>query len=98
MASHKGSFPELLQEYLAFLQDHRGLSDSTLYVHRRWGEEFLRFLAKRLPGANLDALTVPIVDEFVQLRIRSAGRGTQSQVIQVVRGVLRHLQRRTTYA
>ncbi len=69
------------------------MSDSTLYVHRRWGEEFLRFLAKRLPGANLDALTVPIVDEFVQPRIRSAGRGTQSQVIQVVRGVLRHLQR-----
>jgi len=81
MASHKGSFPELLQEYLAFLQDHRGLSDSALYVHRRWGEEFLRFLVKRLPGANLDALTVPIIDEFVQPCIRSAGRGTQSQVI-----------------
>jgi hypothetical protein len=34
-----------------------------------------------------------MIDDFVRPRIRSAGRGTQSQVIQAVRGVLRHLQR-----
>lgn len=86
-------FPGLLDEYLTFLRHHRGLRDATLYAHRRWGREFLQHLAVRLPRADFSALTVPLIDEFVRPRIRSAGRGTQSQVMQAVRGLLRHLHR-----
>lgn len=86
-------FAGLLEEHLTFLQHHRGLRDATLYVHRRWGRQFLRHLAEHLPDRDLARLTVPIVDEFVLPLARTVGRGTQSQVIQAVRGLLRHFHR-----
>lgn len=86
-------FAGLLEEYLTFLQHHRGLRDATLYVHRKWGRQFLLHLAEHLPDRDLARLTVPIVDEFVLPLARTVGRGTQSQVIQAVRGLLRHLHR-----
>jgi hypothetical protein len=33
-------FVGLLDEYLTFLQHHRGLRDSTLYARRKWGRRF----------------------------------------------------------
>jgi integrase/recombinase XerD len=93
MVSYPESFPGLLEEYLTFLQRHRGLREATLYSHRRWGTRFLHHLAEHLPDRDLARLTVPIVDAFVLPLARAVGRGTQWQVIQVVRGVLRHLHR-----
>jgi integrase/recombinase XerD len=84
---------ELLEEYLTFLQHHRGLRDSTLYGHRRWGGRFLHHLAERLPEHDLARLTIPLVDAFVLPLARTVGRGTQWQVVQAVRGLLRHLHR-----
>src|SRR3989442_4602940 len=81
----------LLEEYLTFLQHHRGLRESTLYFHRRWGDAFLRHLAEHLPNHDLAPLTIPVIDYFVLPLARTVGRGTQSQVIQAVRGLLRHL-------
>ena len=86
-------FAGLLEEHLTFLQHHRGLRDATLYAHRRWGRQFLLHRAEHLPGRDLARLTVPIVDDFVLPLARTVGRGTQSQVIQAVRGLLRHLHR-----
>jgi site-specific recombinase XerD len=83
----------LLEEYLTFLQHHRGLREGTLYFHRRWGERFLHHLAQHLPNVDLTQLTVPIVDAFVLPLARTVGRGTQWQMIQAVRGMLRHLHR-----
>ena len=83
----------LLEEYLTFLQHHRGLREATLYFHRRWGERFLHHLAQHLPTGDLAQLTVPIVDAFVLPMARSVGRGTQWQMIQAVRSLLRHLHR-----
>jgi integrase/recombinase XerD len=93
MVSYPESFPGLLEEYLTFLQRHRGLREATLYSHRLWGTRFLHHLAEHLPDRDLARLTVPIVDAFVLPLARAVGRGTQWQVIQVVRGVLRHLHR-----
>ncbi len=93
MASYPESFPGLLEEYLTFLQRHRGLREATLYSHRRWGKRFLHHLAEHLPDRDLARLTVPIVDAFVLPLARTVGRATQWQVIQAVRGVLRHLHR-----
>ena len=86
-------FAGLLEEYLTFLEHHRGLRESTLYFHRRWGGAFLHHLAEHLPDHDLARLTVPIVDTFVLPLARGVGRGTQWQVIQAVRGLLRHLHR-----
>src|SRR5438093_6152769 len=83
----------LLEEYLTFLQHHRGLRESTLYFHRRWGDAFLHHLAAHLPNHDLARLTIPAIDDFVLPLARTVGRGTQSQVIQAVRGLLRHLHR-----
>jgi integrase/recombinase XerD len=85
--------PGLLEEYLTFLQHHRGLRESSLYFHRRWGDAFLHHLAAHLPNHDLARLTVPMIDEFVLPLARTVGRGTQSQVVQAVRGLLRHLHR-----
>jgi integrase/recombinase XerD len=93
MASYPESFPGLLEEYLAFLRQHRGLREATLYFHRRWGEQFLHHLAEHLPDRDLARLTIPIVDAFVLPLARTVGRATQWQIIQTVRGVLRHLHR-----
>ncbi len=93
LSSAPDPFPELLEEYLTFLKHHRGLRDATLYFHRRWGEAFLQHLAKRLPKADLGQLTIALIDEFVLPLVRTTGRGTQIQVLQAVRGLLRHLQR-----
>ena len=93
MASYPESFPGLLEEYLTFLQHHRGLREATLYFHRRWGEQFLHHLAEHLPDRDFTRLTIPIVDAFVLPLARSVGRGTQWQMIQTVRGMLRHLHR-----
>ena len=79
--------------YLAYLRHHRGLSDATLYFHRRWGGLFLEHLAKYHAIANLDELTIAVVDEFVLPLAHTVGRGTQIQVLQAVRGLLRHLYR-----
>lgn len=87
------SFPGLLEEHLTFLQHHRGLREATLYFHRRWGEQFLHHLADYLPDRNLARLTIPIVDAFVLPLARTVGRATQWQIIQTVRGMLRHLHR-----
>lgn len=86
-------FAGLLEEYLTFLQHHRGLRDSTLYGHRKWGRRFLHHLAEHLPDRDLARLTVPLVDAFVLPLARTVGRGTQSAVTQAVRGLLRHLHR-----
>lgn len=83
----------LLEEYLTFLQHHRGLREATLYHHRRWGERFLQHLARSLPDGDLGQLTVPIIDAFVLPLARTVGRGTQWAIVPAVRGVLRHLQR-----
>jgi integrase/recombinase XerD len=93
MATSQASWKGLLDEYVTFLRHHRGLRDSTLYYHRRWGGAFLRHLLERLPDEDFGSLTISVIDEFVRPRVRVAGRGTQSQLIQAVRGVLRHLHR-----
>jgi integrase/recombinase XerD len=93
MASATRTGQGLLDEYLAFLDHHRGLRDATLYYHRRWGRRFLRHLATHCPQGDIGRLTIPIVDEFLRRWVRRVGRGTQSQLIQVVRGLLRHLHR-----
>lgn len=93
MACHTQAFPGLLEEYLSFLQHHRGLRDATLYPHRRWGRRFLDYIATCLPQADLSRLTIAIVDDFVRPLVRTVGRGTQSQLIQVIRGLLRHFHR-----
>jgi integrase/recombinase XerD len=93
MASDPESFPELLEEYLRFLQHHRGLHEASLYFHRRWGKQFLHHLAEDLPDRDLARLTIPIVDAFVLPLARTVGRETQWQIVQTVRGVLRHLYR-----
>jgi integrase/recombinase XerD len=93
MAFAAVGFPELLEEYLAFLQHHRGLREATLYFQRRWGGQFLQHLATHLPQGDLTQLTIPVIDDFVRPFVRTVGRGTQSQLIQAVRGVLRHLHR-----
>lgn len=93
MASDAAGFPELLDEYLAFLQHHRGLRDATLYFQRRWGGQFLQHLATQFPSGDLAQLTIAVVDDFVRPFAQRVGRGTQSQLIQAVRGVLRHLHR-----
>jgi hypothetical protein len=80
MASYSESFPGLLEEYLTFLQHHRGLREATLYFHRRWGERFLHHLAEHLPDRDLTRLTIPIVDAFVLPLARSVGRATQWQI------------------
>lgn len=87
------SFSALLDEYLTFLQHHRGLRHATLYFHRRWGRQFLHHLEKVLPRGDLTLLSVPTVDDFVLPLVRTVGRGTQSQITQAVRGLLRHLHR-----
>lgn len=92
-SSDMQAFSGLLEEYLSFLQHHRGLRDATLYPHRRWGRRFLDYVATRLTHADLGQLTIPIVDDFVRPLVRTVGRGTQSQLIQVIRGLLRHLHR-----
>ena len=86
-------FQDFLKEYLTFLEHHRGLREATLYFHRRWGERFLHHLAEHLPGRDLARLIIPIVDAFVLPLGCSVGRDTQWQIIQAVRGVLRHLHR-----
>lgn len=83
----------LLEEYVTFLQHHRGLREATLYHHRRWGERFLQHLARSLPDGDLAQLTVSVVDAFVLPLARTVGRGTQWAIVPAVRGVLRHLQR-----
>ncbi len=59
MGSYSKSFPGLLEEYLMFLQHHRGLREATLYFHRRWGERFLHHLAERLPDRDPHAADYP---------------------------------------
>lgn len=86
-------FRQIHEEYLTFLRHHRGLREATLYVHRRWGGLFLEHLAKRLPGTDLSQVTIALIDEFVLPLVAKKGRGTQIQILQAVRGVLRHLQR-----
>lgn len=86
-------FAALLEEYLAFLRHHCGLSAATLYARQRWGSRFLQHLAERLPGGALGGLTAQIVDDFVLPLAPTVGRGTQAQVLQAVRGLLRHLHR-----
>lgn len=93
MASNGHPFQALLDEYLAFLQHHRGLAEATLYFHRRWGGRFLEYLATQLPDRDIGQLTISLIDQFLRPVVRTVGRGTQSQVIQVLRRLLQHLHR-----
>lgn len=93
MASDPAPVAALLDEYLAFLAHHRGLGEATLYFHRRWVRQFLAHLASRLPDGDVRALTIAIIDDFTRPLARAVGRRTQSQLVQVVRGLLRHLHR-----
>jgi len=93
MAFRGHTVPRLLDEYLAFLQHHRGLREATLYPHRRWGCQFLEYLETHLPGGAISELTIPVIDEFLRPLCHTVGRGTQSQLIHVVRSLLRHLHR-----
>lgn len=86
-------FTPLLEEYLAFLRHHRGLSPATLYFHRRWGARFLQHLAECLPGGDFGHLPAQVVDRFILPLAPTVGRGTQIQTLQAVRGLLRHLYR-----
>jgi site-specific recombinase XerD len=86
-------FAPLLEEHLTFLCQHRGLNPATLYFHRRWGARFLQHLARHLPEGALGRLTAAVVDSFVLPLAPTVGRGTQSQMVQAARGVLRHLCR-----
>lgn len=85
-------FRQIHEEYLTFLKHHHGLRDATLYVRRRWGGLFLEHLAKRL-DTQLSQITIALIDDFVLPLVAKKGRRTQSQILQAVRGVLRHLQR-----
>jgi hypothetical protein len=67
MASQGGSFPELLQELFAFLQNHRGLSDSTFsprWQHR--GDVFFLQLARRGDCETLELHPGLVRDQLVE--------------------------------
>jgi site-specific recombinase XerD len=82
----------LLNEYLRFLEHHRGLSASTIGARASWGRALFECLGKQLGDAPLGTITIGMIDAFVLERAAGVSRGYQHQMIQTVRSVLRYLR------
>lgn len=84
---------QVLDEYLEFLDVHRGFARSTIAQHARWSEALLRSLEERCPGLRLGALTSEAVEDAVG-DVLAAGSGSRrAQIIaSIVDAFVRHLR------
>lgn len=82
----------VLQEYLQFLQVHRGFAASTVGQHARSAEALLRQLEAHAPGYRLDGLTSQAVEDAVAAAL-AAGSGTRRAqiIVSTVESFLRYL-------
>jgi site-specific recombinase XerD len=82
----------VLQEYLQFLEVHRGFAASTVVQHARSVEALLRQLDRLSPGYRLDELTSQAVEDAVAA-VLAAGAGSRRAqiIISTVQAFLRHL-------
>ena len=66
---HKETIPydDVLREYLAFLEEHRGLVSSTIDQHHHWARAFLSRLGEREPRVSLSELTTQEVEDVADL-------------------------------
>ena len=84
----------ILQEYLRFLEVHRGFAASTVGQHARSAEALLRQLEAHSPGCRLDRLTSQTVEDAVAA-VLATGSGTRRAqiIVSTVESFLRHLTR-----
>lgn len=82
----------VLQEYLQFLEVHRGFAASTMAQHARSAEALLRQLEEHSPGYCLDELTSQAVEDAVAA-VLAAGSGTRRAqiILSTVEAFVRHL-------
>jgi integrase/recombinase XerD len=102
---HKGLIPspvitpvirphaELVEAYLAFTAEHRGVCREHLKNIRRFCHAFMGYLESR-GTADLSALTPQVVQEFMTSDSTGYRRKTVSHRCAMLRGLLRHLYRR----
>jgi site-specific recombinase XerD len=77
--------------YAAFLEDQKGLCESTILHRIRYTEKFLKFL-----GCKKDARTIPDfgiseLDDFIKQEGIGLGRSSQHLVVAALRGFVRFL-------
>jgi integrase/recombinase XerD len=83
---------ELLKEYLAFLEVHRGLAPSTIAIHVQWTEALLRKLQERCPGFRTEELTSEAV-EIATADVLATGSGARrmQMIHHSIAAFMRHL-------
>ncbi len=80
--------PPLVTDFLAWMQTHRGASESTLRIYARAGVDLLDSLEH---DAKPEQLTAAALRTFVFERARCRGKGSASNAVKGVRMFLRYL-------
>jgi site-specific recombinase XerD len=84
---------ELVEDYLSFLQIHRGFARETLDLYRRWSMVFVRALARRSPPVEISAALSPTDVQAVVVDIAGRlGRRGRQILTTTVESFLRHLR------
>lgn len=85
-------YDDELEEYLSFLREHRGFSETTVEQHRRHAATFFDQLARHRPPVALSELTAGDVEDAAVAI--SAGLGVRCHQIMVstIESLIRHLR------
>ena len=84
------SFAELVEDYIKFLLEHKGLKKSTLNTHRRWILS-LEFYMKENKIKTIRDLNILQLDKFIFLCCGKLQRGSIEGLTVVLRSFFRYL-------
>lgn len=81
-------FP-LLEEWLGFLERHRGLVPQSLHLYRRYIRRFLEYLGPDATAAGLRRLEVGCIRDYLQRACEGRSRSERKAVLSTLRVFLR---------
>ena len=79
------------EQYIAFLKNQRGLSESTIYNHKHWVEKFLRFLGCQNSISSLPSFGIAHVDRFIEQESVRLKRNSQQTLVGPLKSFLQFL-------
>ena len=85
-------YQDILDQYISFLRNHRGLADSTIKNHHRWTKAFLVSLTSEKCTIPLKKLSPNHVERFVIEESGKLGIDSRSIMISTLNNFLRYLK------
>ena len=80
---------DLLNEYLDFLRNHRGLNEDTVRMRQHDITAFLKSLGLQNDREDIKKISVSQIYDYVIKAIKPMGRPTQKQIITSIRSFLK---------